>query len=257
VKRRSLTLRAVAASTLVILLTVGFDPRAGFSQSDSPSKKSNTRGLELPSGQTPASIRSRVTTLYERGNRFLDAKRYAEAERSFLDALKLLPGLPALHHGLGLAYIQTQDYELAILHFESALKSNPHEVKSLYSISKAYAAIGESEKAKEGYRRVIALDPRMEGAHQDLAGLFYREKKWDEALEHLNHAKAINPKSAHTLMLIGVTGIHAGRQDIAFDAVTELREIRQMDQARRLEYLIYSESRSNDRSNPSQSTSNK
>lgn len=182
----------------------------------------------------------RVSAAYERGNRFLDARRYAEAERSFLDALHLAPELPAIHHGLGLVYVQTQDYELAVLHLERALRSEPDQVKTLYALSKAYAAIGENEKSKEGYRRVIELNPRFEAAHQDLAGIYYREKKWDEALEHLEQARVVNPRSEHTLMLIGVTGIHAGRNDIALDAVTQLRQIGSQKRARRLEYLIYS-----------------
>ncbi len=192
-------------------------------------------------------VQNKVMRLYERGNRFLDARRYAEAERSFLDALKLAPNIMAIHHGLGLVYVQTQDYELAVLHFEEVLRRDPNQVKALYSLSKAYAAIGETEKAKSGYRRVIELDPGLEAAYQDLAGIYYREKMWETALELLNRAKRINPNSPHTLMLIGVTGIHAGRQDIAFDSVTELRAIRQMDQARRLEFLIYSAKNDPDR----------
>ena len=193
-----------------------------------------------PAPVSPADVKKQVTDLYERGNRLLDAHRYAEAERSFLDALKITPDLAALHHGLGLVYMQTQDYELAVLHLQEALRLEPDRAKTLYVLSKAYAAVGDDAKAKEGYLRVIQLDPMMEVAHQDLAGIFYRAKKWDEALASLERAKAVNPRSPHTLTLMGVTGIHAGRQDVALDAVTELRHNGNQDEARRLEYLIYS-----------------
>jgi tetratricopeptide (TPR) repeat protein len=96
----------------------------------------------------------------------------------------------------------------------------------------------DSLKCQDG---TINDDPRFEPALQDLAGVYYREKKWDEALALLERAKAVNPRSAHTLMLTGVTGIHAERKDVALDAVTELRQRGYPDQARRLEYLIFSE----------------
>lgn len=181
----------------------------------------------------------RVTELYKKGNRFLNAHRYAEAEKSFLDALKLAPNIAALHHGLGLVYMQTQDPELAVIHLEEALRLEPDTVKTLFTLAKGYAAVGEFKRSKETYLKVIELDPRHEGACQDLAGFYYREKNWDKALEYLQRAKEVNPDSAHTLMLIGVTGLHAGRVDVALDAVTGLRKIGQPAKARRLEYLIY------------------
>lgn len=178
--------------------------------------------------------------LYQRGNQLLSARRYAEAERSFLDALKLAPNIAPIHHGLGLVYIQTQDYELAVIHLEEALRLEPDTVKTLFTLAKAYASVGESKRALEAYNKVIQLDPRHEGAHQDLAGIYYREKNWDKALEYLKRAREINPSSSHTLMLIGVTGLHAGQVDIALEAVTDLKRIGEPAKARRLEYLVYS-----------------
>lgn len=180
-----------------------------------------------------------VTRLYETGNRLLNARRYAEAERSFLDALKLAPRISAIRHGLGLVYIQTEDYELAVLHLEEALRLEPNQIKSLYALARAYGETGETEKSKRAYERLIQLDPRFEKAYQDLAGTYYREKNWEKALELLEKARALNPGSHRTMSLIGVTGIRAGRMDIALDTVTELRRIGHPDEARRLEYLVY------------------
>ncbi|MBP9733884.1 MAG: tetratricopeptide repeat protein [Candidatus Omnitrophica bacterium] len=182
----------------------------------------------------------RVMGLYQRGNQLLSARRYAEAERSFLDALKLAPNIAPIHHGLGLVYMQTQDYELAVIHLEEALRLEPDTVKTLFTLAKAYASVGESKRAWEAYGKVIQLDPHHEGAHQDLAGIYYREKNWDKALEYLKRARDINPSSSHTLMLIGVTGLHAGQVDIALEAVTDLKRIGEPAKARRLEYLVYS-----------------
>lgn len=181
----------------------------------------------------------KVTELYRNGNRLLNARRYAEAERNFLDALKIAPHISAIRHGLGLVYVQTEDYELAVLHLEEALRLEPTRVKTLYALAKAYMLAGESEKARQTYHKTIELRPGHERAHQDLAGIFYREKNWEQALYHLEKAREANPDSAHTQMLIGVTGLHSGRSDIALDAVTELRRIGEPDRARRLEYLIY------------------
>lgn len=215
---------SAAALLAAVLLLAGFACTSAWSQPD-PSE----------------AVKRKVTQLYKNGNRFLNSRRYAEAERSFLDALKLAPDFSAIHHGLGLVYVQTQDYELAVLHLEEALRREPDQIKTVYALAKSYAALGENEKAKETYEHALRLNPQFEPALQDLAGVYYREKKWDEALAFLERAKQVNPRSAHTLMLIGVTGIHADRRDIALDSVTELRQRGYPDQARRLEYLIFSE----------------
>lgn len=222
-------------AVLIVGLAALASPSTAVWPQTNPAEKSS-----LSDKPISAEDRRRVTRFYTKGNRFLDAKRFAEAERAFLDALKLAPEMSAIHHGLGLVYIQTLDYELAVLHLEEALRREPENVKTIYALSRAYASVGENEKALEGYKRAIQLNPAFEAAHQELAGIYYREKKWDEALVSLETAKAINPLSAHTLMLIGVTGIHAGRPDVALGAVTELRSIGKQDQARRLEYLIFS-----------------
>ena len=236
---RSRGLALTLAGTMVPLLLVFASASVSYSASSSSSESSPLLS---------SADQARVTQLYQKGNRFLDAKRYAEAERAFLDALKIAPEIPAIHHGLGLVYIQTQDYELAVLHLEEALRRQPDQVKTIYSLARAYASVGENTRAEETYRRALQIDPKFGPAYQELAGIYYREKKWDEALASLEKAKALNPKSAHTVMLMGVTGIHAGRPDLALDAVTELRQMGRPDQARRLEYLIYSDK------NPSQST---
>lgn len=191
-----------------------------------------------PSDLSASETQFRVTELYEKGNRLLDARRYAEAERAFLDALKLAPEIAAVHHGLGLVYLQTHDYEAAVLHLEDALKLDPNQPKTIYMLSKAYAAVGENEKAEEGYKRAIRIHPSFQSAYTELAGIYFRQKKWDLALAALERARALNPRSVHALVLTGVTGIHSGRFDIALDAVTQLRAIGQPNDARRLEYLI-------------------
>lgn len=206
---------------------------------DSVSPPSTAGALFTPAAPISSpDLRERVSQLYEKGNRLLDARRYAEAERAFLDALKLAPDIPAIHHGLGLVYIQIQDYESAVLHLEDALRREPNQVKTIYTLSKAYAALGENQKAEEGYKRAIEINPSFQSAYTELAGIYYREKKWDEALAALERARTLNPRSAQTLTLIGVTGLHSNRLDIAFDAVTQLRAIGRQREARRLEYLI-------------------
>ncbi len=189
--------------------------------------------------------RQRVTALYEKGNRLLNAKRYAEAERAFMDALELAPDIPAIHHSLGLIYVQTQEYESAVLHLEEALRREPGQSKTLYTLAKAYAAIGENDKAEERYLEAIRIKPSFEAAHQELAGIYYRKKNWDAAFASLEKARAVNPDSMRTLKLIGVTAVYAGRTDLALDAVTEMRRLGRQDQARRLEYLIYTEKAKN------------
>jgi tetratricopeptide (TPR) repeat protein len=197
-----------------------------------------TDAAGVASGLSPAQLR--VTRLYETGNRLLNSRRYAEAERSFLDALKLAPRISAIRHGLGLVYIQTEDYELAVLHLEEALRLEPDQIKTLYALARAYGETGEAEKSRRAYERIIRLDPGFEKAYQDLAGTYYRDKDWVKALELLEKAKELNPASHRTLSLIGVTGVHAGRLDVALDAVTGLRQMGHPDEARRLEYLIFS-----------------
>lgn len=63
---------------------------------------------------------------------------------------------------------------------------------------------GQLTLAEDDFRRVIALDPKSGAAHINLAVVYMREKRWDDALTELHKAELLSPKELGIQLNIGL-----------------------------------------------------
>jgi Tfp pilus assembly protein PilF len=64
------------------------------------------------------------------------------------------------HSGLGRAYLQKGELDLAIQELEKALKINERQIGVHYDLGIAYLRKGDKEKAAAAFNKVIDLDPQ-------------------------------------------------------------------------------------------------
>jgi len=76
-----------------------------------------------------------------------------EALRNYKKALELDSGLAAAHDGLGLIYMYREDYEKAIRHLETVLRTRPDTNHALYNLGIAYLKTGKKKKALSCFHR--------------------------------------------------------------------------------------------------------
>ena len=84
------------------------------------------------------------------------------------------------------------------------------------------------DEAERDLRRSIELSPNNGHDHRILSGLYYRERRFPEAVQHQRIAVAINPTSVFDRSFLGLYLIHAGQRD---EGVAHVNRAMEMDQS--------------------------
>jgi len=86
------------------------------------------------------------------------------------------------HYNLGIIQLQLKETQLALKEFALALASNPKHVRAYNNLGIAQEELGLTEQAEQSYLKAIHLSPWHKSARLNLAGLYCREKRSQEAL---------------------------------------------------------------------------
>src|SRR5262249_47035875 len=95
------------------------------------------------------------------GRVFVEQQKYEEAEAAFRKHIEILPLDRWAHGNLGRMLVESRKYKEAIPELEQAISLNPDQ-EEIYQISlgRAYANLGQPEKAVEAFDRSIKLSPQ-------------------------------------------------------------------------------------------------
>jgi len=84
-----------------------------------------------------------------------------------------------------LALERQGDYDAALTSYKLALRQRPNNHKVLQNMAIAYSKLGLLDEAIRYYRRALAVEPRLPGAHYGLAFLLIRRGEVSDAAFHL------------------------------------------------------------------------
>jgi type IV pilus assembly protein PilF len=90
---------------------------------------------------------------------YYQKRDYPQAEKYFLEALKLNPDFANALGGLGMTYNAMGRYAEAAQKLERALRKNPKLPQLHYEMGRAYSGLGDRPKAREEFQRTIELAP--------------------------------------------------------------------------------------------------
>ena len=96
---------------------------------------------------------------------YLKSGKYAEAQDSFEQALKIRPNDRMLASGLGRTFLAQKKFKEAAQQLDAAIAAGADFAVTWFDAAIAHHNLGEYPKAIAGYRRVIALEPRLVQAH--------------------------------------------------------------------------------------------
>jgi tetratricopeptide (TPR) repeat protein len=88
------------------------------------------------------------------------------------------------------------DYDAALTSYRLALRDRPEDQRVLQNMAIAYSKLGQLEEAIRCYRRALAVDPTLSGAHYGLAFLLIKRGDNGDATRHLEEFLAHAPRSA-------------------------------------------------------------
>ncbi|HKO59750.1 MAG TPA: tetratricopeptide repeat protein [Pyrinomonadaceae bacterium] len=171
---------AIAVTVAMSLNTVngqdvGVGGGAGIFRPRNPETKKRTSRPATPvirrgPTRTPvnnAAVEERVEELLGKGNEFRDARRFAEAESSYQEVLKLKPRDARAAYGLGNVYTDQQRWDTAETSYRNAVSWAPSDVESLVALSvvlvQPRTGAGNAKRladAEAFARRAVQIEPK-------------------------------------------------------------------------------------------------
>jgi Flp pilus assembly protein TadD len=127
----------------------------------------------------------------------LSTREFREAEFQFRRALALSPQYADAHHGLGLLLILTGRAEEAGAELEQAAAEKSGDTQIWLDLGDLRNAQGRTNDATVTYQRVLAINPSQQDANLALGLILLRQGKHNDAVQHLTAAaQGINPDVA-------------------------------------------------------------
>lgn len=113
---------------------------------------------------------------------------------------------------------------VALIAFTPAC-SQKQDPRQLYEQGKTELAKGDTAKAKELFKRAVAIEPKIADAQYRLGSLLLKEEKAKEALPHLEAAAMQKPRTATFQFRLGEAYLKLHDNELAINALKTAMEI--------------------------------
>ncbi len=134
------------------------------------------------------------------------------ARRTYEAALANAPDDCYLHVGFARLAMKAQRPDVAIEHYRTVLRMQPHNALMQQNLGTALASKGEIDEAVACYQRALEIDPNFAEAHYNVGVLLAGRGQLDEAVAHYRRALEINPDNAGVHYNLAV--VLAGRGEV-------------------------------------------
>ena len=114
-----------------------------------------------------------------------------------------MPGYAIIHNNLGDVYLhQLNDTSNARKHIEEAIQLEPDFVTALLNLGNLELAESHGDLAETLFKKIIEIDNRFVPAYGNLAVIYERKGKKDEAIKYLNKLLEIDPKDMNARKML-------------------------------------------------------
>ena len=164
----------------------------------------------LPLAPDSLYLQSRMT--FCKGRAAIFDKDYVSAAALLERAIGLDGERAYAYNGLGIAYLERANYDLAIAAFRDASRRAPYWAYPLHNMALAYTEKGDYDSAIKIYQRAMRLAPRVAYLPYNLGLLYQRLNRPADAQSMYRQALGIEPGNAQTLNALGSLKAAAGRR---------------------------------------------
>lgn len=164
------------------------------------------------------------------GKAHLNLEQYDMALIDFQAAARSNPKLPFVHFNLGLTYLKKQDYENARSEFLRDASIEPDVALDYEELGDVYSLMQQDDNAENNYREALRLDPHLVNSYLGLAKAYQREEKFQQALSAIDSAAKLDPERTDIHYLRGQALLHLGRK---IEGKKELETAVRLDNERR------------------------
>lgn len=170
---------------------------------------------------------------FELGWTYYELTRFEEAEEQLQKAAQVNP---IAGHLLSLGYLQIRNshYAAAKATLARFLDLQPESPLGHYYLGIAREYLRELESAEKSFQRALELDPSFAYAFIHLGKIAYQQQRYPEALERLQKAIALHPRHAEAYFQLGNVLRALGRLEEAQEAFRTFQELRSTEEERPL-----------------------
>jgi protein O-mannosyl-transferase len=147
----------------------------------------------------------------------------------FSHAIRVTRDNEPAHLCLGLAYEKEGRQADAVIEYRTALRLNPHRVKTYNSLALLLAGAGRTNEAMTELREALRLFPADAAAHDSCANLLADSGQTGEALAEFREAVRLDPKNATLRNNLGAMLVELGRFDEAMGHFAEAAQVNATD----------------------------
>lgn len=127
------------------------------------------------------------------GNLLSGMGRHEEAAEAFGKAIQADPNHANAHQMLGFLLLSQDKPAEALPHLADAARLNPGGKEPRFGLAQTLESLDRLDEAIRAYQSIIEDFPEAAHAHVNLAGVFARQGLMDQALEHLEQARELDP----------------------------------------------------------------
>ncbi len=161
------------------------------------------------------------------GDSDMQSTKLADAEKAYLEAVKLAPNDGRTHIALGNLYIFEHKQGDAQIEFMKVLEIDPKNAATHVALGNLYSDQNQRGLAENQYRAAVALEPDRYNYHLDLGEVLRQEGKTAEAEDQIRTAIGLNPKDAKSHLALA--NLLASKPARAAEANAEFDEVRALD----------------------------
>ena len=157
------------------------------------------------------------------GQQALAISEPEEALRNFREVVKIYPEIEGLHRSMGMLYIQEEQYELATQHLELALQEE-ELFDVVNNLGTAYIGTKKYDLAEKHLARALELQPQSPTCHKNLAVLYRKMERADDAVFHFEKYLDLRPEDLETMQTYALYLSKLGRWEAAAEFLDKLTQ---------------------------------
>lgn len=195
-------------------------------------------GVDVSYGQRRAKSRpkaeSRAAGLVDEADKLADERKWPEAIDAYKLAIRLDPNYAPAHAGLGDAYFNSGNSELALAAYKDQVRVAPNDAQAHFDLGYFYNAMGRHGEAFAPLVRATNLDPNFAEAFYGIGYAYLRGEEFEKSVSYLKSAIRLKPDYAEAYYGLGQVYAKQGKTELANE---QLRKLNALDAklARKLE----------------------
>lgn len=155
------------------------------------------------------------------GQQALAINEPAKALENFQQVVDIYPDMEGIHRAMGMLFLERSEYAQAVEHLEKAVKEE-ELFDVVNNLGTAYIGLENYEAAERNLLRALTLQPESPGCHRNLAVLYRKMGRDDQAVFHFEKYLDLRPGDLDTMQTYALYLTKLGRWKEAADFLTAL-----------------------------------